>query len=76
MTEKLLTGMLNKKPNQNLTICYRMVNLMLEVVNSLTGYQGPVVQSIVSLTTVLRHQFVKYMPTKLSNTVLFFCEKM
>ena len=31
----------------------------------------PVVQSIVSLTTSSRHQLVKYMPTKLSNTLLF-----
>ena len=42
------------------------------VVNTL----GPVVQSIVSLTTSLRHQLVKYMPTKLSNTLLFFVGKM
>ena len=34
--------------------------------------QGPVVQSIVSLTTSLRCQFVKYMPTSLSNPLLFF----
>ena len=38
--------------------------------------QGPVVQSIVSLTTSLRRQLVKYMPTKLSNTLLFFVGKM
>ena len=40
--------------------------------------QGPAVQSIVSLTTSLRRQLVKYMPTKLSksNTLLFFVEKM
>ena len=38
--------------------------------------QGPVVQSIVNLTTSLRRQLVKYMPTKLSNTLLFFVEKM
>ena len=36
----------------------------------------PVVQSIVSLTMSLRRQLVKYMPTKLSNTLLFFVEKM
>ena len=34
--------------------------------------QGPVVQSIVSLTMSLRHYFVKYMPTTLSNPLLFF----
>ena len=38
--------------------------------------QGPVVQSIVSLTTSLRRHFVKYMPTTLSNLLLFFVEKM
>ena len=37
---------------------------------------GPVVQSIVSLTTSLRRQLVKYMLTKSSNTLLFFVEKM
>ena len=36
---------------------------------------GPVVQSIVSLTTSLRRQLVKYMPTELSNTLLFFQQK-
>ena len=39
-------------------------------------YQGPVVQSIVNLTMSLRRQLVKYMPTKLSNPLLFFVEKM
>ena len=37
---------------------------------------GSVIQSIVSLTALLRRQLVKYMPTKLSNTLLFFVEKM
>ena len=37
---------------------------------------GPVVQSIVSLTTSLRHQLVKYMHTTLSNMLLFFVGKM
>ena len=37
---------------------------------------GPVVQSIVSLTTLLRHQLVKYTLTTLSNTWLFFVGKM
>ena len=40
------------------------------------GLLGPVVQSTVSLTTSLRRQLVKYMPTKLSNTLLFFVGKM
>ena len=41
--------------------------------------QGPVVQSIVSLTSSLRRQLVKYMymPTTLSNPLLlFFVEKI
>ena len=37
---------------------------------------GPVVQSIINLTMLLRHQLVKYMPTTLSNLLLFFVEKM
>ena len=41
-----------------------------------SGNHGPVVQSIVSLTTLLRRHFVKYMPTTLSNPLLFFVEKM
>ena len=33
---------------------------------------GLVVQSINSLTAILKHQLVKYMPPTLSNTLLFF----
>ena len=40
-----------------------------------TDSQGQVVQSIVSLSMSLRCQFVKYMPTTLSNPLLFFVEK-
>ena len=39
------------------------------------GSQGPVVQSIVNLTTSLRRQLVKYMPTKVSNQLLFLLKK-
>ena len=45
------------------------------ITNSEDPDQGPVVQSIVSLTTSLRCQFVKYMPTTLSNPLLFFVGK-
>ena len=38
--------------------------------------QGPVVQSIVSLTSSLRGQLVKYFMTLLANTLIFFVEKM
>ena len=36
----------------------------------------PVVQSIVSLATSLRHKFVKQISAKVTNTLLFFVEKM
>ena len=38
--------------------------------------QGPVVQSIVSLTGLLRGQLIKYFTTLLLNTLIFFVEKM
>ena len=38
--------------------------------------QGPVVQSIVSLTSLLRGQLVKCFTTLLPNTLIFFDEKM
>ena len=38
--------------------------------------QGPVVQSILNLTSSLRGQLVKYFTTLLLNTVKFFVEKM
>ena len=37
---------------------------------------GPVVESIVSLTISLRHEFVKQISAKVTNTQLFFVEKM
>ena len=40
------------------------------------NHQGPVVQSIVSLTTSLRRHLVKYIPITLSNTLLFFQQKI
>ena len=38
--------------------------------------QGPVVQSIVSLTSSLRGQLVKCFKTLLPNTLIFYVEKM
>ena len=38
--------------------------------------QGPVVQNFVSLTISLRHKFVKQISAKVTNTLLFFVEKM
>ena len=39
-------------------------------------YQGPVVQSIVSLTSSLRGQLLKVFMTLLPNPLIFFVEKM
>ena len=39
-------------------------------------HQDPVVQSIVSLMISLRHKFVKQISAKVTNTLLFFVEKM
>ena len=40
------------------------------------NYQDPVVQSIVSLPISLRHKFVQQISAKVTNTLLFFVEKM
>ena len=42
----------------------------------LTTESGPVVQSIVSLTSSLRGRLVKCFTTLLSNTLIFFVDKM
>ena len=39
-------------------------------------HQGPVVQSMVSLTSLLRCQLVKFFMTLKPNTLIFFVEKM
>ena len=46
-----------------------------KVIKHLTA-QGPVVQSMVSLTSSLRGQLVKCFTTLLLNTLIFFVEKM
>ena len=51
-------------------------DILLDWSEKYSNDQGSVVQSIVSLTPSLRRQLVKYMPTKLSNTLLFFVGKM
>ena len=43
---------------------------------NLNQYQGPVVQSIVSLTNSLRSHLVKCLTTLLPNTLIFFVERM
>ena len=50
--------------------------LASRLTNNKGNMLGPVVQSIVSLTTSLRCQLVQFMPTTLSNTLLFFVGKM
>ena len=53
--------------------------LMLEVIftkDSEIEDQGPVVQSMVSLTSLLRGQLVKCFTTLLPNILIFFVEKM
>ena len=42
----------------------------------LTHHQGPVVQSIVSLTSSLRGQLIKCFTTLQPNTLIFFVETM
>ena len=42
-------------------------------VSSQLERQDPVVQSIVSLSISLRHNFVKQISAKVTNTLLFFC---
>ena len=61
--------------NQRFNILVRK-DAAVGIVNSIYPDQGPVVQSIVNLTTSLRRQLVKYMLTKLSNTLLFFVGKL
>ena len=55
-----------------LTVVFMKNRIKMKKINHL----GPVVQSIVSLTTSLRRQLVKYMWTTLSNMLLFFVGKM
>ena len=50
-------------------------SLVMLLCKSCSRPPGPVVQSIVSLTTSLRCQFVQHMPSTLSNTLLFFVGK-
>ena len=60
-----------------------LYNLLLETCNYYNNISifflkdpGPVVQSIVSLTSSLRGQLVKCCMTLLLNTLIFFVEKM
>ena len=53
-------------PYQAILLCWLLLFNVLD----------PVVQSIVSLTISLRHKFVKQISAKVTNTLLFFVEKM
>ena len=52
------------------------INLYIIILTSNDRDQDPVVQSIISLTILLRHKFVKQISAKVTNTLLFFVEKM
>ena len=55
----------------NIPICYNKGSPLVSI-----SKQGPVVQSIVSLTSSLRGQLVKCFMTLLPNTLILFVEKM
>ena len=50
--------------------------LIQKLDNSEFEYQGPVVQSIITLTSSLRGQLIKCFTTLLPNTLIYFDEKM
>ena len=54
-------------------IQYELSPVLIETCFMQTTDQGPVVLSIASLTTPLRHQLLHYMLTTLSNTLFIFC---
>ena len=59
-------------PSENISVyCIGKFSYKLTV-----SLQEPVVQSIVSLTISLRHKFVMQISAKVTNTLLFFVEKM
>ena len=51
-------------------------SLTVSINSHMNLLQDPVDQSIVSLTILLRHKFVKQISSKVTNTLLFFVEKM
>ena len=61
----------------DLRLCFRICKLLVShAAAQIIIFLDPVVQSIVSLTISLRHKFVKQMSAKVTNTLLFFVEKM
>ena len=70
-------GPLGKIYSTNLQNWFKSLSVNLFIIpNQLSKFQGPVVQSIVSLTSSLRGQLVKCFTTLLPNTLIFFVEKM
>ena len=59
----------------NLSV-WTKVKVTVRMIPGSEEYWYPVVQSIVSLTISLRHKFVKQISAKVTNTLLFFVEKM
>ena len=53
-----------------------IISCFQQLVRRCLKHLDPVVQSIVSLTISLRHKFVKQISAKVTNTLLFFVEKM
>ena len=57
-------------------ILMKIHNTLGDAAACLLPHHGPVVQSIVSLTSSLRGQLIKCFITLLPNTLIFFIEKM
>ena len=59
------------------SLCRLSYDLKIQLIFlNMVDNQDPVVQSIVSLTISLRHKFVMQISAKVTNTLLFFVEKM
>ena len=58
------------------SVCTSFVGTLQYLVRSFPDILHPVVQNFVSLTISLRHKFVKQISAKVTNTLLFFVEKM
>ena len=56
--------------------CITALELLIKLLHFQKTFQGPVVQSIVSLMTSLRGQLIKCFMTLQPNKLIFFVEKM
>ena len=61
---------------QSIESCSQRGSFNYYILSHIENVLDPVVQSIVSLTISLRHKFVKQISAKVTNTLLFFVEKM